>query len=169
MLISLIAAMADNGVIGKDGKMPWHLPEDLRYFKAQTLGKPVIMGRKTWESIGAKPLPGRDNFVISRNPDYNAEGAIVVGSLDEALSLVEWADEVMIAGGGQIYAEALALADRLYLTEVHIETDGDARFPAFNGGEWVEISREDRTDGDTAYSFVVLDRSFNLFVDEIVF
>jgi len=160
MKISLIAALADNRVIGKDGKMPWHLPEDLKHFKATTMGKPMIMGRKTWESFGGKPLPGRDHIVITRNPSYEAEGATVVPSLDEALSLVEDKEEIMIIGGGEIYTQALPLADRLYLTEIHITPGGDTEFPSFDRSAWQETSREAHTSADgIAYSFTCLEKT----------
>jgi dihydrofolate reductase len=177
--LSLIAAVADNGTIGRNGQLPWYLPEDLKYFKRVTLGKPVIMGRKTWESIG-RPLPGRTNIVISRQPDYCAEGARVVASLPEALKLAEsiaeidGAEEAMVIGGEEIYRLALPLADRLYITEVHAEVDGDACFPPWERSEWREVRREQvpiersgdpagmsspgNTEGDYAYSFVVYQR-----------
>lgn len=165
MKIALIVAMAQNRVIGKDNRMPWHLPEDLRYFKRVTLGKPVVMGRNTFESIG-KPLVQRPNIIISRNSDYRVDGATVVHSLDAALmlgqSLLQHADdELMIIGGAQIYAQALPLAQRLYLTEVHAEPEGDACFPAFERSHWVEVARESHAACERnpyAYDFLVLDR-----------
>ncbi len=168
MLISLIVAMAENRVIGRDGGMPWHLPGDLRYFKAVTLGKPVVMGRKTFESIG-KPLPGRPNVVITRDANYAPDGAWAVGSLDEGLKLAQrlagedGADEIMVIGGGQIYAEALDVADRVYLTEVHMSVDGDTVFPELPPAQWREISREGDEQGEDdsapALSFVVMERA----------
>lgn len=165
MKLALIVAMARNRVIGKNNKMPWHLPEDLRYFKRVTLGKPVVMGRNTFESIG-KPLVQRPNIIISRNPDYRVEGASVVHSLDAALtlgsSLLQHADdELMIIGGAQIYAQALPQAQRLYLTEVQASPDGDAFFPAFERSDWVEVAREEHPACERnpyAYNFLVLDR-----------
>lgn len=145
--LAVIVAAADNGVIGCKGELPWHLPEDLRYFKRVTLGKPIVMGRKTFESIG-RPLPGRANIVISRNADYRAEGVRVVASLDEALQLAEdiaandSVDEVMVIGGAQIYAEALLRADRLYYTAVHGNVEGDAFLPGIDWTLWRETSRE---------------------------
>lgn len=131
MLISLIVAMAENRVIGRDNQMPWHLPADLRHFKSVTLGKPVIMGRKTFESIG-RPLPGRRNLVISRNTEWQADGVETVNSLDAALALVNAHDEVMIIGGGQLYRDALPLAHRLYLTHIELNVDdADTWFPDF--------------------------------------
>jgi dihydrofolate reductase len=114
MIVSLIAAVAANGVIGRDGDLPWRIPEDLRHFKAVTLGKPVIMGRKTWQSLG-RPLPGRRNIVVTRDAGFAAEGAETVASLDAALALVADVAEAMVIGGGEIYAQALPRADRLYL------------------------------------------------------
>ena len=145
--LAIIVAAADNGVIGCNGALPWHLPEDLRYFKRVTLGKPIVMGRKTFESIG-RPLPGRTNIVITRNADYRAEGVRVVTSLDEALQLaedvaaVDAVDELMVIGGAQIYTEALLRADRLYYTAVHCSVDGDAFLPEIDWTLWRETSRE---------------------------
>ncbi|HSK39799.1 MAG TPA: dihydrofolate reductase [Arenibaculum sp.] len=160
MRISMIAARARNGVIGRDNGLPWRLPSDLRHFKALTLGKPVIMGRRTFESIG-KPLPGRCNIVLSRSLK-GGEGIRVARDMRTALDAARGtgADEAMIAGGAEIYREFLARADRLYLTEVHAEVEGDALFPEIEPGAWSESSREDHAAGpDTpAFSFVVLDR-----------
>ncbi len=130
-VIALIVAMDENGVIGRNNALPWHLPEDLRYFRRMTMGKPVVMGRKTWESIG-KPLPGRANIVVSRNPSYKAEGAVCFTTLAEALAhaqnvaLIDGASEVMVIGGAQLYQQALSQASVLYLTRVHAKVDGDA-------------------------------------------
>ncbi|HTR01353.1 MAG TPA: type 3 dihydrofolate reductase [Candidatus Acidoferrum sp.] len=165
MKISLVVAAARNRAIGFNNKMPWHLPEDLKYFKRVTMGKPVIMGRNTFESIG-KPLPGRPNIVISRNGDYKAEGITLAHSLDEALSaarklLPSGMDEVMVIGGAQIYAQALPQADRLYLTEVDAEPQADAFFPTISRNEWRETSRESHAACERnpyPYSFVVLDK-----------
>ena len=140
-LISLIVAMANNRVIGKDNQMPWHLPADLRHFKAVTLGKPIIMGRKTYESIG-RPLPGRKNIVISRNADYRLEGCETACSLEEALDLVNDVEEVMIIGGGFLYAQTLPQADRLYLTFIDLDVDGDTWFPEFEHLSLKEVKRE---------------------------
>lgn len=158
--LSLIAALADNRVIGRDNRMPWHLPEDLKRFKRVTLGAPVIMGRKTFESILAalgKPLPGRTNIVVTRNRDYAQPGCTVASSLDEAIALAGAAEQVFVVGGGEIYAQALPRAQRLYLTLVHIDVDGDAYFPAFAASEWREIEREAGT-GDPAFEFVTYER-----------
>ena len=143
MKISMIAAMAHDRVIGKDNQMPWHLPADLAHFKRVTLGKPVLMGRKTFESIG-RPLPGRRNLVISRNPDYQAEGIEVVGSVEAALALLAGSsvEELMVIGGGHLYAEMLPSADCLYLTRIDLAVEGDTRFPAFDDGQWQRIDCE---------------------------
>jgi dihydrofolate reductase len=164
--IALIAAVAQNGTVGRNNQLPWYLPEDLKYFKRTTLGKPILMGRKTWESIG-KPLPGRTNIVITRQDGYEAAGARVVATLDEALVLAEsiatidGVSELMVIGGAEIYAHALPLARRLYLTEVHAEVTGDARFPEWDSTQWSELSRERHEAGENGsfdYSFVVYER-----------
>ena len=161
MLISLIVAMAENRVIGRGNQMPWHLPADLRHFKSVTLGKPVIMGRKTFESIG-RPLPGRRNVVISRNLDWCAEGVESVSSLDAAMALVQDADEVMIIGGGQLYREALPLAQRLYLTHIELPvTDADTWFPDYSQyqwQQWAEELHEPDEKNPYHYRFETLDR-----------
>ena len=160
MKLSLIAAMADNRVIGHENRLPWHLPADLQHFKAITLGKPVLMGRKTWESIG-RPLPGRTNIVITRDTGYVAEGCVVAHSLEEAVRAAGEAAEVMVIGGAQLYRQALPLADTLYLTLVHAEIRGDTRFPAWQPGEWRETARIDHEADDRnphAYSFITLER-----------
>lgn len=143
MKISMIAAMAHDRVIGKDNQMPWHMPADLAHFKRVTLGKPVLMGRKTFESIG-RPLPGRRNLVISRNPGYQADGIEVVGSVEAALALLAENEvaEVMVIGGGHLYAELLPKADCLYLTRIELEVEGDTRFPAFADELWQCVERE---------------------------
>lgn len=138
--ISLIVAYANQRVIGKNNRMPWHLPEDLAHFKRTTLGAPVIMGRKTWEAIG-KPLPGRRNIVISRNPNLSLNDAVVTHSLSEALSYCKDVKEVFIIGGAQIYAQALPLATRLVITEIEQQYDGDAFFPEIDFNQWQEVER----------------------------
>lgn len=161
MIISLIVAMDEEGVIGQGCKLPWRLPADLRRFKSLTLGKPVIMGRKTHESIG-KPLPGRENIIISRDPDYRSAGCRVADSLESALAACEDAAEVMIAGGAEVYRAALPQAGRIYLTEVHARVDGDVHFPVLNRREWREVSREELpADGQNihAVSFVLLSKT----------
>ncbi|HHQ4803916.1 type 3 dihydrofolate reductase [Aeromonas veronii] len=143
MKISMIAALAKKQVIGKNNLMPWHMPADLAHFKRVTLGKPVLMGRKTFESIG-RPLPGRRNLVISRNPDYQAEGIEVVGSVEAALALLAGSsvEELMVIGGGHLYAEMLPRADCLYLTRIDLAVEGDTRFPAFDDGQWQRVDCE---------------------------
>lgn len=139
-MISLIVAVSDNGVIGRDGDLPWRQPDDLRRFKAVTMGKPIVMGRKTWESIG-RPLPGRQNIVVTRQTGLTLEGADVVASADAAVAAAAGADEVMIIGGSEIYALFLPLADRVYLTRVHAEVEGDAYFPDLDDA-WRLVSDE---------------------------
>ena len=143
MKIGLIWAQARGGVIGKDGVMPWHLPEDLAHFKRVTLSHPVIMGRKTWDSIPPRfrPLPGRRNIVVTRQVDFDQNGALRASSLREALQLCENAPQVWVIGGAQVYAQALPLADELVVTEINADFDGDAFAPAI-GPEWHEIARE---------------------------
>lgn len=156
--ISLIAALARNRVIGRAGALPWHLPEDLRRFKALTLGHPVLMGRRTWESIG-RPLPGRRNVVITRQATFPAPGAEVFHDLRAALEAVADDPEVFVIGGGELYEAALPFADRLHLTELHAEVQGDALFPPVDWAAWTQTSREPRTAPDgTAFDFVVYDR-----------
>ncbi len=143
MKIGLIWAQARHGVIGKDGAMPWHLPEDLAHLKRTTLGCPVIMGRRTWDSIPARfrPLPGRDNIVVTRQPDWNEIGAQRGSNLREALQKCDNAGQVWVIGGAQIYAQALPLADEVVVTEIDADFDGDAFAPAL-GPEWREVARE---------------------------
>lgn len=159
--ISFIVALDRNGVIGRGGGLPWHLPDDMRYFRQVTMGKPVIMGRKTYASIG-KPLAGRHNIVLTRDPEYDAPGCTVVRSVSAAMAAAGDAPEVMIAGGAEIYAALLPQADRLYLTLVNAEVkEGDAFFPALYPPAWLEVSREfHRIDARHVYSFewVVLER-----------
>lgn len=144
--IALIAAVARNGVIGIDNRLPWRLPDDLRRFRVLTIGHPVIMGRRTWESIGG-PLPGRQNIVVSRQPAYRASGAPVAGSLADALALVALPGPTFVIGGEALYRAALPLADMLYLTEIERDFDGDARFPEFAREAWRLTSRELRQGG----------------------
>lgn len=159
-ILSMIVATAQNRVIGKDNDMPWHLPADLAYFKKITLGKPIIMGRKTFESIG-RPLPGRRNIVISRDSNYTAEGVDTVTSVERALMLVEGVEEVMVIGGGAIYTHCMKAATRLYITHIDAEIDGDTRFPEYNIAEWIQVSSEKRiADDKNKYDldFCVYDR-----------
>ena len=138
--INVIAALAKNRVIGIENRLPWRLPEDLAHFKALTLGHPVLMGRKTFESLG-RPLPGRTNIVITRNPDYRPGGVTLAASIPDALAACAGQDEVFFIGGAELYAQAIPLADRLYLTEVAIDAEGDARFPDYDRTAFREIAR----------------------------
>jgi dihydrofolate reductase len=150
MKLALVVAVAENGVIGRAGGLPWRLSTDLKRFKSITMGKPVIMGRKTWESIG-KPLPGRLNLVVTRDPDYRAEGARTTSSLDEALAVAQReteAEEVCIIGGGEIFGEAMERADRLHVTYVQAEVEGDAYFPPIDEAAWEAVSSEDVPAGE---------------------
>jgi dihydrofolate reductase len=165
--LALIAAVAANGIIGRDNDMPWRLPTDLRHFKQVTMGKPVIMGRRTFESIG-RALPGRLNIVVTRNTDYTDEAVKVAYSLDEAEMIAEaharvhGADEVFVIGGSQLYGEAIGRADKLYITEVHARPEGDTHFPAIEPTLWREVSRDGphRTEADSAaVSFVIYERT----------
>ncbi len=151
MKISLIVAMAENRVIGQDGDLPWHLPADLKRFKRLTVGHTLLMGRKTFESIG-RPLPKRRSIVLSRNPDYQAPGAEVTTSLPRALELAAGDDEVFVIGGARVFEEALGAADRLHLTRVHAEVEGDVKLPEFDRGEWRLIS-EERHEADDRHAF----------------
>jgi dihydrofolate reductase len=167
MKLSVIVAVAENGVVGRDNALPWYIPADLKYFKRTTLGKPIVMGRKTFESIG-RALPGRTNIVISSNPAYAAEGVNVVSSLPgalelaEAVALIDGTDELMVIGGATIYEAAVPLADRLYVTEVHAEVAGDAYLSPIDWGNWVERSRERHPaiePNTYDFSFVVYERA----------
>lgn len=141
-ILSMIVAHAENRIIGKDNDMPWHLPADLAYFKKTTLGKPVVMGRKTYESIG-RPLPGRQNIVISRNADYQIEGVDVVTSVDEALVKAGNVDEIMVIGGGAIYQHCMSAADKLYVTHINASIDGDTQFAQYDTDkDWQKVSSE---------------------------
>ena len=152
--LCLIAALAQNRVIGRDNQLPWHLPADLKHFKAKTLGKPIIMGRKTWDSLG-RPLPGRLNLVVSRQAGLQLEGAEVFPSLEAAIVRAdEWAreqgvDELMLIGGAQLYEQGLALAKRLYLTRVALQPEGDAWFPAFAEEAWCCCECEEQEAGES--------------------
>ena len=158
--ITLIAAMARNRAIGFDGGMPWHLPAELKHFKASTMGKPIVMGRKTWESIG-RALPGRQNIVVTRKRAYQAEGCTVVPSFDQAMKAAV-GEEVMIIGGGQLYRQALPLADRMLLTLVDCEPEADTWFPEWNKDEWREISRRSQVadeNNELAYKVLTLEKT----------
>ncbi|KPV92237.1 MULTISPECIES: type 3 dihydrofolate reductase [unclassified Pseudoalteromonas] len=154
MIISMIAAMANNRVIGLDNKMPWHLPADLQHFKKVTTGKPVVMGRKTFESIG-RPLPGRRNIIITRNSQYNAQGIETVTTPEAALELVKAEEEVMIIGGGNIYQQFLPSADRLYLTFIDLEVEGDTQFPDYQAvATWENVDEQaNKPDEKNQYSY----------------
>ncbi len=154
--VYLVAAVAANGVIGRDGRLPWHLPEDLKHFKRLTLGHPVIMGRKTWESLNGRPLPDRDNIVVTRTLGYKAPGAAVARSLDAALALCAGESVVFVIGGEQLFAEALTTAAGLVLTEIHRDYEGDASFPRYDRSRWRESQREPHTAADgTKFDFVL--------------
>jgi dihydrofolate reductase len=162
--LSIIVAMANNRAIGQDNKLLWHLPEDLKYFKRITMGKPMVMGRKTFESIG-RPLPGRLNIVVTRQQDWQHDGVRVVHSIDEAMQLAEaqamidGIDEVMLIGGAELYKAALPKADKIYLTRVDADIEGDAFFPEIDDAKWKEVSRESFSASDNNpydYAFCVL-------------
>ncbi len=162
--LAMIVAMAENRVIGRDNQLPWHLPNDLKYFKAVTMGKPIIMGRKTFESIG-KPLPGRSNIVVTRNPQFTAEGVRLAADVEQAvaiaqeIALAEGIDEVMVIGGGQLYAELLPMVRRLYVTRVHAQVEGDAFFPELDWAQWQLTDREQyAAEGSNPYEY-----SFNTY------
>lgn len=158
--LSVIAALADNRVIGVDNRLPWRLPADLQHFKKVTMGKPMIMGRKTWESLPGL-LPGRPHVVITRDAEYRAEGAQVVHSLQQALELYRDADELMLVGGANLYGQAIPLAARMYLTHVHASPEGDAFFPDFDASHWREIGREEGACDEKntlSHTFVTLQR-----------
>jgi dihydrofolate reductase len=162
-VIALIVAVAENGVIGRDGKLPWRIPEDMKWFRERTAGRPLIMGRKTWESFPKRPLPGRTNIVITRDAAYKADGAVVVTSLASALDVAAGEDpeEIMVIGGAEIYRAALPLTRRIYLTSVHGEIEGDTHFPPIDRAEWNEtIVGVYRSSGTRAigYSFIILDK-----------
>jgi dihydrofolate reductase len=155
MHVAIFAAVAENGVIGRDNGLPWRLSSDLKRFKAVTMGKPVIMGRKTWEGLPRRPLPGRLNIVVTRDSNFGSDEAIVAHSLGEALARAEaWAreeagvDETCVIGGGEIYRQAMALADRLYITHVLAKPDGDTLFPAIDPAIWEQVSAEDHPAGE---------------------
>lgn len=166
--LSALVAIARNGVIGKDNALPWRLPADLKHFKALTMGHSIIMGRKTCESIG-RLLPGRTSIVVTRQPGYKIENAIVVHSIEEALKACCGKDyeepaerECFVIGGAQIFREILPVCDRMYTTEIHRDFEGDARFPEFDREGWIEVSREKhQNDNGLEYDFVVLDRKTN--------
>jgi len=157
--IYLVAAVAANGVIGAGGKLPWYLPEDLKHFKRLTLGHPVIMGRRTWESLG-RALQGRENIVVSRTPGFEAPGAAVAASLSAAIALCAGEKVAFVIGGTELFAAALPLASGIVLTEIHRDYEGDARFPEFDRSRWREFQRERHTAADgTKFDFVLYERT----------
>ncbi len=160
MKISLIVAMANNRAIGLHNKMPWHLSSDLKKFKQITMGSPILMGRKTFESIG-RPLPGRTNIIVSRNSEYTQSGCVVFNSIKEAIASCQQYDEIFVIGGAKFYEAMLPVADKLYLTQINKTFDADTFFPVINRDEWSEIAREDISDDpsvDFSYSFITLER-----------
>jgi dihydrofolate reductase len=159
--VSLVAAVARDGVIGRDNAIPWRIPEDARRFRALTMGHPVVMGRRTWDSLPGRvrPLPGRRNVVVSRNPDWRAEGAERAASLDDALRLLEGEPQVFVVGGAGLYAEALAVADELLVTEIDADVQGDVFFPDWDRTAFREESREPHVSEDgVAFAFVTYAR-----------
>lgn len=160
-IVSFVLARADNGIIGDRGTIPWRISEDLKRFKAITMGKPIVMGRKTWDSFPKKPLPGRTNIVITRDPNWQAEGAVAVTSLEAALKRAESEkpDEIAVIGGAEIWKLALPRANRIHLTEVHADAKGDVAVPPFDPAHWREMAREDHATADgLRYSYVTLER-----------
>ena len=159
MKLSIVAAVARGGVIGRDNAIPWRIPEDARRFRTLTMGHPVVMGRRTWDSLPDRyrPLPGRRNVVLSRNPDWHAEGAERAGSLDDALRQLDGAPRVFVIGGATVYAAALPIADELLLTEIDTDVEGDTVFPPFDAAEFEETSRE-RHVSETGVSFSFVTR-----------
>ena len=158
--LSIIAAMANDRVIGRQNRLPWHLPADLQHFKRVTMGKPMIMGRKTWESLPGL-LPGRRHIVVTRDPGYQAKGAELAHSLEQAIAMAGAVDEIMVVGGAELYRQALDRADRVYLTEIDLEVEGDAWFPEFDQSTWRETERQAHSADDQnhwPYAFVILDR-----------
>lgn len=157
--ISLIVAVANNHVIGVNNTLPWHLPEDLKRFRALTTGHHIIMGRKTYESLG-RLLPGRTTVIVTRNKAYHVEGALIAGSLEEAIALCNGDSEAFVIGGAELYKDALKLADKLYLTEIVLQVEGDAFFPEFQKSEWKETSREAHTSAQgLPFSYITYSRN----------
>ena len=162
--LSILVAMAKNRVIGRDNRLPWHLPADLKHFKFLTMGQAIVMGRKTYESIG-KPLPGRANIVITRQTDYQIPGAVVVNSLEDALLVCEETSttdtENFIIGGEKLYRQTIKICQRMYITEIQGNFDGDVFFPEFDPSDWEEAQRDKHVEGNLEYHFVVLERKSN--------
>ena len=160
MKISAIVAMSENRVIGKDNQLLWHLPADLQHFKRITMGKPILMGRKTYQSIG-RPLPGRCNVVITHDPAFEASGCVIANSIETALTAVEYSNEIFVIGGAILYQEMLSLIERIYMTIVHREFTGDAYFPALNSADWQEVERVSHSADEKKqynFSFISLQR-----------
>lgn len=160
MRISAIFAISENGVLGKENKLPWHLPADLQHFKTITLGKPILLGRKTYQSIG-RPLPGRCNVVVSHDVNFQAPGCVVVNSIKTALEAVSYSDEVIVIGGAFLYQQLLPRIQQLYLTIIHHHFEGDTFFPTLNMSEWYEVERIDHQPDEKnhyAYSFITLNK-----------
>ena len=160
-MISIIAAMGRNRELGLDNKLLWHLPVDMKFFRQTTMGKPILVGRKTYESFGGKPLPGRKNIVITKDKSYQSEGAVIVHSIDEAITQAGDVDEIMIIGGASFYEQTLPKVDRLYLTYVDANFEADSWFPEFDMNDWQETSRQlNKADDKNSFdcSFVVYDR-----------
>lgn len=157
--ISIIVAYAANRVIGKDGNMPWHLSEDLKRFRQLTMGHHIVIGRKTWESIG-RLLPGRKHIIVTRQPDYVMPGAIVARTIEEALAACDGDNEIFVIGGEEIYRLVLPIADRIYATEIKADFVGDTFFPRFDLGKWIEVSREKGTNSESLpHDFVIYERA----------
>ncbi|WP_286227082.1 MULTISPECIES: dihydrofolate reductase [unclassified Polynucleobacter] len=156
--ISMIVARSRNHVIGKDNQMPWKISADLQFFKKVTMGYPIIMGRKTWESIG-RPLPGRRNIVVSRNSDYQANGAELVSSLDQALQSLQEFERVFVIGGQQLFNQAFPLADQLFITEIELEVEGDTFFEVPDPQNWKIVEQIAASEGDIRFSYVTLNRA----------
>ena len=156
MIISLIVSMGRNRVIGRNNKIPWYLPADLKRFKQLTTGKPIIMGRKTFESIG-RPLPNRTNIIVTHDANYKAEGCIVVHSVEEALKAAEGSEEIMVIGGSKIYEQFFPISNKIYLTVIDEDFDGDTLFPEYKKEDWKEVSREDhKEDEQNWYDYVYI-------------
>lgn len=161
-MISLIYAQSRNGIIGRDGGLPWHISSDLKRFKQLTLGKPVIMGRKTWDSLPGKPLPGRVNIVVTRQRGFTAEGAVVAKAVDAALQAAGDVPEICVIGGAEIYRQFLPLAQRIYVTEIDLDVDGDAHAPVLEAAQWKLVTEEQHEQGpkdDAAFAIKVLERT----------
>jgi dihydrofolate reductase len=157
--IYLLVAVASNGIIGANGQLPWHLPEDLQHFKRLTMGHPVIMGRRTWQSLKARPLPGRENIVVTRTPGYDAPGAAVASSLESALALCAGESVAFVIGGSRLFDESLPIADGLVVTEIHRDFAGDTWFPPYDRSRWRESQREAHTASDgMRFDFVLYEK-----------